>query len=223
MITVREGEKETDPQSRSGISSIVAVREGIVTSVTVTEGTGCCDVGDAVLPGQQLISGYTDCGLTIRGNRAEGEIYALTNRQISLRTPSFQEIRAGFLGSIKKYSLLIGKKRINFYKGSGIYDASCVKMYSKYVLTLPGGFELPVALVKETILTCDTTNEACGNADELLYNFAASYLQKQMVAGTIDHRQESIRSTNGAWELAGSYICREMIGKRQQEQIGVVP
>jgi hypothetical protein len=48
-----------------------------------------------------------------------------------------------------RYSILLGKKRINFYKGSGIYDGSCVKMVSQYHLTLPGDYVLPVTVVKE--------------------------------------------------------------------------
>ena len=222
VITVREGETKTDPQSRSGISSIVAVREGIVTSVTVPEGTGCCAVGDAVQPGQQLISGYTDCGLTIRGTQAEGDIYALTNRQISLRTPSFQEIRAGFLGSIKKYSLLIGKKRINFYKGSGIYDAGCVKMYSKYVLTLPGGFALPVAWVREEIRTCRLTAETVepAVAQRRMQSDSDAYLRSDMIAGNIQKREEAFETLPGCYVFSGRYLCHEMIGRSREEQIG---
>ena len=223
VITVRERSAEESVAKDAEISSIVAARDGVILSCTVTAGNGLCHIGQAVREGETLISAYTDCGLCITANRAEGEIFAMTGRTFRALMPSDGLKRVAVTAENSKISLLIGKKRINFYKGSGIYDASCVKMYSKYVLTLPGGFKLPVILVRETILTCDTTVEAIGDAEKLLQNFATSYLQGQMVAGTIDHRQETIRSINGAWELTGRYICREMIGKRQQEQIGVVP
>lgn len=219
VITVREKEPEMASEIAGGISSIVAVREGIVTSVTVTDGTGCCRVGDAVQPGQQLISGYMDCGLTIRGTRAEGEVYGLTNRQITVKTPDTSRFRVENGRVIKKYSLLFGKKRINLYKGSGIYGAGCVKMYSKYVLTLPGGFELPVAWICEEICNSRFEEETLEPADisVQMQSLATAYLKSDMIAGSIRSGDEQFRAIPGCYVFSGRYQCHEMIGRSRAE------
>lgn len=224
VISVRERAPEEEAEQHSGVSSIVAARDGVILSSTVTRGSGLCAAGQAVREGEILISGYTDCGLCITATRAEGEIMALTRRNLTVITPSETRIRRQHEAQSIKFSLIIGKKRINFYKGSGISDASCVKMYSEYALTLPGGFSLPVAVVKETIISCDTTASEYTEDQiaDALSSFASDYLQQQMIAGRITDFSEQITAENGFWHLTGEYACVEMIGRRQDEN-GVVP
>jgi hypothetical protein len=110
-------------------------------------------------------------------------------------------------------SVLIGKKRINLLKGSGISGTSCDKIYSEYYLTLPGGFRLPIALVTQTIYSCEL-EEAVLDQTETLIGFAERYLQSQMTAGQILHRQETLDGC----QLTGSYECLEMIGQVHCEE-----
>lgn len=220
VITVRERDDGEAAQERYAVRHIVAARDGVITSCTVTDGYGLCTVGQAVQEGDVLISGYTDCGISIRAGVAQGEIMAATNRQLTVKTPSEHCARSGSGGQTVKYSLIIGKKRINFYKGSGISDASCVKMYSEYVLTLPGGFALPVSLVKETFSGCELYKVQTTDAEILLESFAAAYLQEQMTAGTVIQKAETIGESGGAFYLMGNYACLESIGVEQEEKIG---
>lgn len=225
VITVRErNSSETEVESRE-ISNIIASRDGIILSCTVTAGNGLFTPGQAVRKGDMLICGYTDYGLCVTATRAEGEIFALTDRTISAKIPSDMVKRDKTTAQFSKISLQIGKNRINFAQGSGIYDASCVKMYSKYVLTLPGGFRLPVTLVRETIINCNTQETEFSETDAgaLLTEFASRYLQQQMIAGTILRREEQLRTEYGSYLLTGNYACTEMIGQRQKEQNGVIP
>ena len=222
VITVRERAEEEACREDQTPSSIVALRDGIVISCTTTRGTQLCAVGRAVREGQVLISGYEDHGLTIHMTRAEGEILAQTSRQLSVITPE-TSLRRGHIGEMEvRYSLCIGKKRINFYKGSGICEGRCVKMYSEYVLTLPGGFSLPVKLVRETVSDTDVEAAAVDEAaaSALLSDFTSAYLKQQMVAGQILERREKISRKPGILQLEGEYACTEMIGRRRQEQIG---
>ena len=160
-----------------------------------------CAVGRAVREGQVLISGYEDHGLTIHMTRAEGEILAQTSRQLSVITPE-TSLRRGHIGEMEvRYSLCIGKKRINFYKGSGICEGRCVKMYSEYVLTLPGGFSLPVKLVRETVSDADVETAAVDEAaaSALLSDFTSAYLKQQMVFGRFSPcAPESVRQPSAA-------------------------
>lgn len=216
-ISVRERAEVEEVDQGTGVSSIVAIRDGVVQEMTVLRGSPTCQVGQAVQAGEVLISGYTDCGISIQATRAQGEVFAQTKRCLVLVSPG-EYIEKGEVQRIeKKYSLLIGKKRINFYKDSGILDTSCDKMYFEYVLTLPGGFALPIALAVEqsTYYTSHTVSTDEERLQETLSRFAEQYLLSQMVAGQILERQEVV--DQGC--LYGEYACQEMIGREQSEEI----
>ncbi len=220
-ISVRERQNGEEVQKPQGVSSIVAIRDGVVQEVTVTGGSAACKPGQAVRAGQVLISGYTDCGLSIRAERAKGEIYATTNRRLSFVMPQSASQRGETVSKKQKFSLIIGKKRINFYQDSGNFDASCVKMYEESYVTLPGGFQLPIAIVTETWIEYEdsmltATPEQCGAA---LSELAQSYLRGQMVAGTILSKEEEFLQQDGVFRLEGEYGCLEMIGREQNEEI----
>ena len=213
-IHVRERTQAEPIDPRYAVTSIVASRDGVIQSCTVNRGNGLCKVGQAVTRGQVLISGYTDCGLSIRADRAEGEIMAMTNREISAITPSFHLTKGSIIRAEKKFSLIIGKKRINFYKDSGILDTTCVKMYTENYMTLPGAFRLPVILLVEEWIYYDLTETETVDAEGVLLDFADRYLASQMIAGQILHRSEAV---DGCC-LEGQYACLEMIGQVRYEE-----
>ncbi len=220
-VSVRERSETADEAEEiKGVSSLVAVRDGVITQCTVIRGSAVCKVGDAVKAGQVLVSGYTDCGISIQATRAHGEIYARTDRDLQAVAPVSTAQKGRITAVTKKFSLIIGKNRINFYKGSGISDASCDKMYSVNWLTLPGGFQLPVALVTEVCTSYELqTPAAQEDATALLQDFAENYLHSQMIAGTLIRKQELLEPKDGVYVLQGKYACTEMIGKVQHEEI----
>lgn len=222
VISVRERSVSREPRQEAGFGNIVAVRDGVITSCTATKGNLICGVGQAVTVGEVLISGYTDCGICIQAVQAEGEVYAQTRRDLTAVMPSNLTRRVSQTGEKQKISLLIGKNRINLWKDSGIYDTSCGRMYSEYYITLPGGFQLPVALIVETYAVWECSEEELPrtDAEEILADYAQSYLQQQMVAGTIRSASNTVVLTGGCYGLRGEYVCVEMIGKMQREQIG---
>ncbi len=220
VITVRERDDTAQQQKSYPVRHIVAARDGIVTSCTVTDGCGVCSVGQAVKKGDILISGYTDCGITIRATAADGRISASTKRNLAVLTPSKCRSRTQMTESAVRYSVTIGKKRINFYKGSGLSGACCVKMYSEYVLRLPGGFELPVRLRKEYLSDHVFAVSDAADPNGILVSFAAGYLNGQMVSGTVNEKRETLTEAEGFWILEGEYACTEDIGIIQDEKIG---
>ena len=222
VISVRERAEERKPLSEPAISNMVAVCDGVITSCTATRGNLLCSVGQAVQKGQILISGYVDNGLALTATRAEGEIFAQTNHDLTVVMPTDVARRGSKTEEQTNFSLIVGKKRINFVKGSGIYDGTCVKMYLEYCLTLPGGFRLPVALVKETVTGFDVRMQSASDtaAQRLLTDSAKTYLQQHLVAATITDGKEDFFCADGAFRLTGYYACREMIGREQSEQIG---
>lgn len=220
-ISVRERTAAEEEKLKSGVSSIVAVRDGVITECTVTRGSPLCKVGQAVKAGEVLISGYTDCGLTIRAARAEGEVFAETRREISVISPADWLQRGEIRAVRKKYGLLFGKKRINFYKDSGISDTGCDKIYREQYLTLPGGFRLPVALVTETWISCETAEVTASGETlmEQMARFAEGYLSEQMISGTILRRESRVEEAEGVCHFYEEYTCREMIGRVKDEEI----
>ncbi len=220
-ISVRERQETKPTENTGGVSSIVAERDGIITEFTATKGSPKCTVGQPVKAGDVLISGYTDCGITIRATRAEGEVYAKTQRQLSVITPALWAERTAVTRQEKKYSVIIGKNRINLYFDSGISDVGCVRMYEESYIILPGGFQLPILLVTETWTYYESGQTALDEetVSRRLSAMAERYLSREMTAGRIYDKNEQLDCMDDIWLLEGNYTCHEMIGRQRSEEI----
>ncbi len=221
IISVEEKSVAAQESKEHRINHIVAVRDGLVDEVTVIQGSPACQIGQTVKKGQMLISGYTDCGIVLKGERAEGEVYAQTLRDISVISPRETLRRGKLSGSQKKYSLQIGKKLIKLWKDSGISYDTCVKITERKQLELPGGFKLPVTLICETYHTYSAQDEAAADMLDTawLENAARDYIVDQMVAGQIRTAEFTAVPQNSAYSLNGRLTCREMIGRVKYEEI----
>ena len=219
VISVEERSWEEPSTETKSFGHIVAARDGIVESCVATRGNLLCAPGQGVKQGQILISGYTDCGLCIQATQAEGEIYAQTNRNLQVISPTQCRKTVAIGAEKEKYSLIIGKKRINLWKDSGIWDTTCGRMYEEYYITLPGGFRLPVAIAKETYIFREVVTWS-EEDPQGLRQFAEHCVQQQMIAGRILDASITVDTSETSLHLNGSFLCREMIGRIQQEKIG---
>ena len=206
VITVAERrmEEQTAPWQPG---SLVAGTDGIVTEVILQRGSALVKPGSAVREGQLLISGVTDLGICTRLEQAEGEIWAMTRREIQVSLPA-ESVKRGETSAVKrKFSLRIGKKSVNFSNDSGILYGTCVKMRTVDYLVLPGGFCLPVALVTDTYYQCQT--ESLPREETDWYAEAARRtVRERLRAGSV--RTE--RLTQEGNLLTAVYECREQIG-----------
>ena len=221
-VSVRERTGLPPAQDLGGVSSLCAVRDGYIRSITATAGTALVQPGQTVQAGQVLISGYTDCGLRLRGEQAKGEVFAQTQQELTAVLPAKWTLRGQSLAQRRSYSLLIGKKRINLWKDSGIWEDTCGRMYEEHYITLPGGFRLPLALCIQTRTTFALTSETIpeAQAGKELTDFARRTVLKRMVAGEIQQAEEHLCREDGCIWLEARYVCQEMIARRRQEQIG---
>jgi len=221
IISVKERTQSEPEKQTTGVSSIVASRDGVIESCTSEKGNLLCRTGQVVKQGDVLISGYTDCGITITATRAKGEIFAQTRHELTVLSPTDYAQKGELVTVEKKYGLLIGKKRINFYKGSGIPDAGCDKIYSEYYLTLPGGFQLPIAFFVTVTNVYDQSavSASAEYAESAANTFAQQYLLSQMISGRIMRSFTNAELCDGVCVLLGQYICSEMIGRVQNEEI----
>lgn len=221
-VSVRERTGLPPAQDLGGVSSLCAMRDGYIRSITATAGTALVQPGQTVQAGQVLISGYTDCGLCLRGEQAKGEVFAQTQQELTAVLPAKWTLRGQSFAQRRSYSLLIGKKRINLWKDSGIWEDTCGRMYEEHYITLPGGFRLPLALCIQTRTTFALTSETIpeAQAGKELTDFARRTVLKRMVAGEIQQAAEHLRQDGGCFWLEARYVCQEMIARQRQEQIG---
>lgn len=222
VATVQVKEKpqdESSEKSQRNVTSMVAACDGVVESITVTKGVAVCRPGQAVRQGQVLISGYEDLGIIIKATEAAGEVYARTQRFLQSVTPAVCASRGAERDSLTNFSVQIGKNQINFFQDSGISPTGCVKMYEKKYLTLPGGFQLPLALVTEKTVLFDLTRQK--NTDpsyDWMVDFSRQYVKNQMVAGEFIREDISHELLDEIYVLSTQYACREQIGKKRIEE-----
>lgn len=222
IISVKERVIPQESVITHKVSSIIAARDGVISGLTVTKGNPVCKVGQAVRKGQVLVSGFTDCGLSVKADTAEAEIRALTNRMITSVALTTGANRAELEKIDVRYSIQIGKNVVKLYNGSGISDPGCVKIYSKKYLTLPGGFRLPLSLIQETAYLYETEEHVLSDMSEFFWmaESAEGYLQSSMVAGSILSRNTQGEFADQTFFLKGTYLCEEMIGQVRIEEIG---
>ena len=221
LISVQERASVTKEPNTGMVSSIVASCDGIIQNITVQNGNPLCRIGQAVKRGQLLVSGYSDCGRCIYGTRANAEIYAQTKHVLKNFTLTNYQTRDHKNRYRKKFGLIIGKKRINFYKGSGISDTTCVRMYMEYPLAIPGGFQLPVSFYIQKEISYATVQTATAplKAETIMKHAALTYLDGQMIAGRILQENHQISEMDGAVQMLSQYICEEMISQTRNEEI----
>lgn len=222
VIAVKEKTAQDVLQENSNqVSSIVASRDGVIQNCTVFQGNPLCSVGQAVKAGQTLVSGYLDCGIVTKTTQADAEIKALTFRQIEVLTPVPTVLRGEKQKLSNQYTLRIGKKLIKLYKDSGNSDISCGKIYSERYVQLPGGFQLPLAIIKETTTAYEKVSYTTADSDsgDWLADFTIEYLLGTMVAGEIISDETEIELAKDVCYLQGKYTCMEMIGRKKFEQM----
>ena len=220
IIQVEERSIAPDAVKNTGIASIVAVRDGVISDLIVHSGTALCVPGQSVLAGEVLISGYSDQGLKVTASVANGEIFAYTRREMQTVSPVPSATQGKLADKHTCYRLKIGKKVINFCDHSGISDATCDKMYTEYFWSLPGGFRLPVSVRKET---CCYYVPQPVLVKEIFPSWLEAdsevYLTDHMVAGEILDVTQNTETKADSYRLTGIYFCHEMIGKLRYEEI----
>jgi hypothetical protein len=175
-------------------------------------------VGDTVFAGQQLVSGYDERGEVLRFVGAEAEVYAQTIRQLSLISPSQWVIKGKKNASTTKYSLIIGKKLINFNNSCGISMVTCDRISKRYPLMLPGGFELPVYVLQERIVDHTIAQYHSQDPAEFawIYEAAEAYLENVGMVGYIESTIFDELSVTDVAAYYGEYFCVEMIAQKSE-------
>ncbi len=214
-VIVREKRGHIDPVPEGEYASVVADRAGFVTEVRAKRGTAVAQVNRAILPGETIIGGYATGRFGVQGPvRAIGYARARTWHEITAVLP-VSVWEKEFSGEEKAgFSLLLGKKRINIFKGSSICPPDCDKIIKTYTLGRDGLFTLPLALEKTTIRHYEPR---AMRAEELREELEALLMEELLSRigedGTVRTASFSASEHDGLLYVTLRAECEETIGE----------
>lgn len=214
-ISVTERLDAEPIKDRQQLTNVVSARDGIVVEMSILGGQAQCRLGQAVRRGELLVSGCVDHEHTVQYTQAEAEIYALTQHEIETVIPE-KTVKKHYTGKTEKsYSILLGRKRINLSRNSGISTYTCDKMIERIALPLPGDYTLPCNLLIETKIYYTLEPVPAPESQETLEDAALRIVKQGMLAGEILDRSTKFFQANGAYTLKMTSSCREMIARQQ--------
>ncbi len=211
-VIVREREEKPAISRSAAPANIVAKKNGLITGIEATGGTPQVKAGDVVLAGDLLISGVTNLDKTLLLTRAQGEVYARTWNPVSGLLPDNAKEKQFTGRQTVRYSLIFGKKLINFYKTSGISYSNYDKIMEQTDLTLPGGYVFPVSITKVTLREYVPQALGISEPEQLLEQTVLAQVRQKLTAGQILRSTPSVQETAGGFRLSGTVECQEEIG-----------
>ena len=108
----------------TGQTNIVAKTDGIISSITVLEGTALVKINDYVQKGQVLIAGYTEEDGEITECQAKGQVYAYTFKSATVEFPLEKVI-------LTRTGNFVTNTKVTFL-GSTVFDSNQDHNFSKF-------------------------------------------------------------------------------------------
>ena len=176
-IIVHERIDKPDIVNEKSPCDIIASKSGVIRKMSVLEGESAAIVGNAVAKGDVLVRGLmsSETG-DERYVHSMAQVIADTWYEISAQTPLLEERKTEKSGRNTAFSLVIGKKRINFFSDSRNKCDSCDKINKLKYISLGDVFTLPVGYAVERTTQYKTSllpideDEAVGRMKENLKN-----------------------------------------------------
>lgn len=158
-VLVKEKEQKPEIVDEKTPAHVVADGSGIIVRQDVLNGQACFREGDTVIEGEILISGivdipepeYSQVDLGTLTVHAAGEVYAQTWRTLTAVIPQEVDVKEYTGNETSRWSLIFFDHRLQFYKNGGISYERYDKITNNYTLRLPGGQDMPLSLVHETM------------------------------------------------------------------------
>lgn len=214
VVKVRERTFKPKLADEDTPTNVIASKTGIITDMSVLQGKPAVEKGNAVLAGETIVSGAMDSlpGQT-RKVHALADIQAETLYELNAVCPdtAAQKTQKGALHS--RFALIIGKKRINFYRGSRNSRADCDKIIKTIPFSVKGVFTLPVSIVKESFVRYTGTNETV-SAEERMKTGLMDRLKNGMLpGGKVVSSSYSVSRAGGLITVTLRAECSENIAK----------
>ena len=215
-IIVHERIDKPDIVNEKSPCDIIASKSGVIRKMSVLEGESAAIVGNAVAKGDVLVRGLmsSETG-DERYVHSMAQVIADTWYEICAQTPLLEERKTEKSGRNTAFSLVIGKKRINFFSDSRNKCDSCDKINKLKYISLGDVFVLPVGYAVERTTQYKTSllpideDEAVGRMKENLKN----ELQRRIGYGQIVSAEYSVSKTDKVMTVTLRAQCTENIAK----------
>lgn len=215
-IIVHERIDKPDIVNEKSPCDIIASKSGVIRKMSVLEGESAAIVGNAVAKGDVLVRGLmsSETG-DERYVHSMAQVIADTWYEISAQTPLLEERKTEKSGRNTAFSLVIGKKRINFFSDSRNKCDSCDKINKlKYislgdVFTLPVGYAVERTTQYETSLLPIDEDKTVGRMKKSLKN----EIQRCIGDGQIVSAEYSVSKTDAVMTVTLRAQCTENIAK----------
>ncbi len=165
-VDVREREPVPEVINEALPADIISDFHGVVRDLSVYKGQAQVKIGDVVTPGTLLVSGAVDLRLDGKSlvTHARADVLADVWYKTTLALPLTGTGKTPTGREKTRWALVIGKKRINFYKNDGKVFDNYDKIITRHTLSL-GGWEFPVTLVEERYIEYETFDAAFSAQD----------------------------------------------------------
>lgn len=213
-VILRERRTGPEPVAEDEYVHIVAKKAGIVTTIRAYRGTAVAAENETVLPGEVLVGGYTTGRYGVQGaSRAIGEVWARTWYEKTAVAPVNVTLTVPDGERDVKWSLILGKIRINFYKGSSICPVDCDKIIYVYPLARAGVFTLPVSVEKTVSMSYATEPQRAEELrGELEAQLMADLLAEIGAEGEVLSSSFTASEEDGVLYVTLRAECHEQIG-----------
>ncbi len=228
-VELREA-SHTPPSPPSAPADLVASIGGIIERVELDEGNVRVAAGQAVSPGDILVSGIYDSQVEgIRLTRARARIYARTERELTVTIPLsyeqkvfFPETEDSSMEIRQEKTLIFFKKPIKFTKKTGQFTGDCDIIIEQQDLGLFSdvGFPVSVRTVWYLPYEMSTATRTYAEAEELAYIELARQIAALPGGAELISKTITVTRSPDSLILRCMLICVEDIGTVREIQVG---
>jgi similar to stage IV sporulation protein len=195
-------------------TNVTAAKTGIIEKMSVLQGSPLLKPGDAVMEGETIVSGAMDsiAGVT-RKTHAMADVQARTLYELTAVCPEKQRSKTRKQAAGARFALVIGEKRINFYRGSRNSRTDCDKIIKTIPFSIKGVFTLPVTLVEERFVKYSLTETDCQPQLRLRENLMTGLTAGFPPGGEVLESSYSQNVSGGLVTVTLRAECRENIGR----------
>ena len=219
-VQVRERVAVPEIVDQETARNVVAAKSGLVTKVQAMAGQAAVLPGTTVQKGDILISGVADTDTV--GARILAGMGSVTARTWYTFTAPIAKaaMQKQFLEEETRFSLVFGRKRINFYSNnSSIEVLAYDTISSRMRWIVPGGIALPVVWVREARRSYSPAEKElpAGEAQKLGEEILTEYLMTQLApGGKVVSTLTSVREETDRYLVTLSAECLEEIGRSEE-------
>ncbi len=215
-IVVHERVDKPEIVNEKSPCDIVAAKGGVIKKLSVLEGEAAVTVGDTVAKGDVLVRAVmsSETG-DDRFVHSMAQVQADTWYEISAQVPLTEQVKVKKEGTSTQFSLIIGKKRINFFNDSRNNYTSCDKINKLRYISLGDVFTLPVGYAVQKSHSYETQERAIDEKKAILRLKAdlEAELKSKIGNGEIVSQEYSVSKGESVLTVTLRAQCTENIAK----------